>query len=104
LPGAEPSHRPGVRRYLRGSRLSPKLHPAMWLRNLDETDFSVELVGVLGAEQQKSYVTNVGMIDRCLDDELSESLTSERIIDKHIAEPPEGGSIGHPPGEANLLA
>ncbi len=76
----------------------------MWLRHLDETDLSVELVGVSGAEQQKSYATNVGMIDRCLDYERSESLASERIIDEHIAEPPEGGSIGHPPGEANLLA
>ena len=74
----------------------------MWLRHLDETDFSVELVGVSGAEQQKSYATNIGMIDSCLDDELSESPASERVIDKHIAEPPEGGSISDPPSEANL--
>jgi hypothetical protein len=49
----------------------------MRLRHLHETNSSIQLVGVSGAEQEKPYVTNLGMIDRCLHNKCSNSLTSD---------------------------
>jgi hypothetical protein len=74
----------------------------LWLRHLDEANSPVELVGVFSAEQEKSNTTNFWVINRCLDDEPSKSLASERTINEYIAEPPEGGSVSHSSGEANL--
>ena len=76
----------------------------MGLGHLHKTDFSVEPVGVSGTEQEEPYATNLGMINRRFDDKCSDTLTSDRIIDKDVAQPPKGGSVGDPPGEGDLAA
>ncbi len=88
--------------FSRCALLRPKLHPALWVRHLDKANFSIELVGVSSAEQEKGNATHIWVIDRSLDDELAESLATERCVNKDIAQPPEGGSVGDPSGEANL--
>jgi hypothetical protein len=74
----------------------------MWFRHLNESDLSVQLVCISGAEEEEPYPTNFGMINGRLDDECSETLTPGGIIYKDVAQPPEGGSVSDPPCEGNL--
>ena len=74
----------------------------MWLSHLHESDFSVELVCISGAENEEPYATNLGMFNRCLNEKRSDTLTVGCLIDEDVAEPPKGGPVGHPPGEGDL--
>ena len=74
----------------------------MWLRHRNESDLSVQLVGISGAEEEEPNPTNFGMVNRCRDDECPETLAPGRIIYKDVAQPTKGRSVSDPSCEGNL--
>ena len=64
----------------------------------------VEAVGVAGRENRDTQSLELRMRDHRLDQPLPYPTAASRFADEDIADPGEGGAVGHDPGEPDQLA